>query len=84
MKKSIGRRFTLLDVYYLVSIRKLPLPLRERGGVRGIKMKSIEILSHYHPPPCPSPIRGEGKTWVSGWTLSNRINPDYPDKRKSK
>jgi hypothetical protein len=35
--------------------------LRERGGVREIKMKRIEILSHYHPHPVPPPSRGRGK-----------------------
>ena len=33
-----------------VSIRKLPLPSRERGGV-GEKTEHFEILSRYHPHP---------------------------------
>jgi len=45
-----------------VSIRKLPLPLRERDGVRGMKIESINILGDYHPHPDPPPSRGRGKS----------------------
>jgi hypothetical protein len=46
----------------VVSIRKLPLPLRERDRVRGMKIESINILGHYHPHPDPPPSRGRGKS----------------------
>jgi len=44
-----------------VSIRKLPLPSRERGRVRGIKMEALGILNHYHPHPSLPHRRGRGK-----------------------
>jgi len=34
-----------------MSIRKPPLPLRERAGTREIKMEALGILNHYHPHP---------------------------------
>src|SRR4051794_6886484 len=37
----------------------LPPPLRGRGGERGDS--SLSICGH--PPPCPSPARGEGTLW---------------------
>ncbi len=45
---------------YLVSIRKLPLPWRERVGVRGNKTEVFECLPHYHPHPF-LPHRGGGE-----------------------
>jgi hypothetical protein len=49
----MGRRFTQINAEktYLVSIRKPPLPLRERARVKGIKMEALGILNHYHPHP---------------------------------
>jgi len=41
-----------------VFIRKLPLPQRERGGVRGMKTESLEIPGHNHPHPHSPPSRG--------------------------
>jgi len=37
----------------MISIRKLPLPLWERVGVSGTKIKYIYIPNHYHPHPGP-------------------------------
>jgi len=39
--------------------------LRERVGVRGIKMRSFEVSFPVTPTP-PSPIKGEGKRRLSG------------------
>jgi hypothetical protein len=50
------------DFIYLVFIRKFSLPLRERVGVRGMKIESLEILRLNHPHPHPPPSRGRGKT----------------------
>jgi hypothetical protein len=36
-----------------------PSPLRERAGVRGMKIDRLEIPGHYHPH--PAPIKGEEK-----------------------
>jgi len=47
--------------FLLVFIRKLPLPLRERVGVRGMRMAGLEILELNHPHPHPPPSRGRGK-----------------------
>jgi hypothetical protein len=49
---------------YPVFVQKLPLPWRERGGVRGIKTETFKILNHYHPHPS-LPHREGGKNWVS-------------------
>ena len=38
-----------------MAIRKLPLPRRERGGVREINIESPEIPGHNHPHPHPPP-----------------------------
>ena len=54
---------------YIVLIRKLPLPSRERGGVRGMKTESLEIPKFNHLPPCPPPIEGKEKSGVSGWII---------------
>jgi hypothetical protein len=55
----------------MVSIRKLPLSLWERVGVRGTKIKYIYIPNHYHPHPAPPPSRGR-KFIINfkGFTLS--------------
>ncbi len=46
--------------HYLVFIRNLPLPLRERDGVRGIEMKSLDILNVITPTLTLPPQRGRG------------------------
>jgi hypothetical protein len=46
---------------YPVFVQKLPLPWRERGGVRGSKRKRLKFLTIITPT-LPSPIEREGKT----------------------
>jgi len=53
----------------IVLIRKPPLPLRERVGVRGIKMEVIEILTPHHPHP-PLPRRRGREKVEFPWTLT--------------
>ena len=48
--------------FELVVIRKPPLPLRERVGVRGSKTEYFNIPNQYHPHPT-LPRRGGGEKW---------------------
>jgi hypothetical protein len=56
---------------YLISIRKLPLLLRERGGVRGNRNEKPRYPNPYHPHPVPPPSEGEGNSRVCGCTLAH-------------
>jgi len=55
-----GSALKFCDLYESVFIRKLPLPWRERAGVREIKTEAFKILNHYHPHPS-LPHREGGK-----------------------
>jgi hypothetical protein len=47
MGKREKRIFKLICIFYLVSIRKLPLPSRERAGVRGNENRNGLIFQAY-------------------------------------
>jgi hypothetical protein len=56
------------DILWLLLNPILPLSLRERVGVRGGKIESLDIPRSGQPRPNP-PVGGEGKEGVSGWKL---------------